>query len=361
MVLAHKSLDNFCNGIRSRHAFDTLVSKVRVLMILAAKEAYRQEKGSDSAVLQIMYFDDRIESRRLSGKTIQYLYEKIYDEGYAPPMWTSTEYTGLLKRYGSSAFVIAPRNAEPQTIIDLVNKRQPVNIATHEYFDRTRMLRKFGYALSGYSDLWRKTQSLPPNIGVYTRSPLRPYGKERFKAFDAHIYNAIGYGFDSVDQPDYIELGLDGGFNINHLQDLVGDMIKKVYACASMLPVTTIAMSLVGCGAFSSLFPYSMKDDVFVPMFLKANNGMNKGYKVVFLGDEAPPGFEAIGRVPRCFKSLEDIESVLFVNAWDPHSIPGNGNANDDSLDGQFGRRTAIGVLGWGLSNPELVNDIRFI
>ena len=128
-----------------------------------------------------------------------------------------------------------------------------------------------------------------------------------------------------------------------------------------MLDVTTIAMSFVGCGAFAGLFPYSMKDEIFIPMFLKVNKRMNKHYKVVFLGDEAPNGFQCIGRIPKCFNSLKDIENVLFVNAWDPHSIPGNGNGSDHSLDGQFGRRTAIGLLGWGLSNPKLVNDIRFV
>ena len=359
MVLAHKSIDNFCNGIRSRHAFDTLVSKVRVLMILAAKEAYRQEKGSDSAVLQIIYFADKIESKRLSGKAVHYLYTQIYNKGFAPPRWTSVDYTGLLRRYGSSAFVLAPIDAEPLTVIDLVNRRQPVNIATGEFFNQKKMLTEFGYKTSGYTDLWRKTKSLPPNIGVYTRTPVRPYGKEKFKAFDAHVYNAIGYGFDSEDQPDYIELEIDDNLNINKIRTLVGEMIQRIYVCASMLSITTIAMSLVGCGAFSRLFPYSMRDDVFVPMFLEINAKMN--YNIVFLGNDAPAGFKSIGLVPQCFKNLKDIENILFVNAWDPHSIPGNGNGNDDSLDGQFGRRTAIGLLGWGLSNPELVNDIRFV
>ena len=362
MVLAHKSVDNFCNGIRSKHAFDALISKVRVLIILASKEALRQKKGDKSAVLQIMYLADNLKSKRLTGNTIKYLYEQIYNKGYAPPNWTYTEYTDLLRRYGSSAFVIAPSNAIPQDIIELVNRRQPVNIATMELFDRKRMLAKFGYIRSAYTDIWLRNNSLPPNIGVYTHTPVHPYGKEKFKSFDAHVYNAIGYGFDSDEQPDYIELEISDNLNINLLRTLVGEMIERIYLCASMVTsVTTIAMSLVGCGAFSSLAPISMRDDVFVPMFLEINEKMNNDYDIVFLGNYAPSGFKSVGFIPQCFKNLKDIENILFVNAWDPHSIPGNGNGNDNSLDGQFGRRTAIGLLGWGLSNPSLANDIRFI
>ena len=360
MVLAHKSVDNFCNGIRSKHTFNAIVSKVRVIMVLAAKEALKQEKGDISAVSQIIYLADRRGGKKLSASTVQYLYEHIYDIGYAPPSWSADEYSSLLKRYGSSAFVIAPLESEAPTIIDLVNRRQPVNIANREYFVQKNMLRKFGYKTSGYTDIWRRTGSLPPNIGVYTYTPVRPYGKDKFRAFDAHVYNAIGYGLDSQNQPDYIELGLDGAFNINQLRLLVREMIRRIYICASMLPITTIAMSLVGCGAFSGLFTQSMTNDVFIPAFIDVNTRMNERYKIVFLGNEAPPGFESVGRIPHCFTKMKDIENVLFVNAWDPHSIPGNGNESDNSLDGQFGRRTAIGLLGWGLSNPELVNDIRF-
>lgn len=48
------------------------------------------------------------------------------------------------------------------------------------------------------------------------------------------------------------------------------------------------------------------------------------------------------------------LDNTLFVNAWDPHSIIGNGNYNDPSLDGYWGRYTNMSVLGWGFTNPEM-------
>jgi hypothetical protein len=49
-----------------------------------------------------------------------------------------------------------------------------------------------------------------------------------------------------------------------------------------------------------------------------------------------------------------EADKVLFVNAWDPWSIIGNGNEEDNSLDGWFGRLSAMGVLGWPVTNPNI-------
>jgi len=42
----------------------------------------------------------------------------------------------------------------------------------------------------------------------------------------------------------------------------------------------------------------------------------------------------------------------LFQNAWDPHFVAGNGNEQDFSLDGFFGRSSAISVLTFPPTNP---------
>ena len=45
------------------------------------------------------------------------------------------------------------------------------------------------------------------------------------------------------------------------------------------------------------------------------------------------------------------------MNAWDPWSLPGNGNFNDNSIDGAYGRSSAIAVLCWPFTNPYLGKD----
>jgi hypothetical protein len=46
------------------------------------------------------------------------------------------------------------------------------------------------------------------------------------------------------------------------------------------------------------------------------------------------------------------LNDSLYINAWDCFSIIGNGNGLDPSLDGHFGRSSAMSVLGWDVTNP---------
>merc|ERR1712039_724173 len=51
------------------------------------------------------------------------------------------------------------------------------------------------------------------------------------------------------------------------------------------------------------------------------------------------------------------LEDSLLVNAWDPWSMVGNGNAADNSLDGYFGRCTAMALLCWPKKCPHPVGS----
>ena len=52
--------------------------------------------------------------------------------------------------------------------------------------------------------------------------------------------------------------------------------------------------------------------------------------------------------------SQSELDESLIINAWDPFSMVGNGNAGDISLDGYFGRISAAGVLSWPVTNPQI-------
>ena len=51
----------------------------------------------------------------------------------------------------------------------------------------------------------------------------------------------------------------------------------------------------------------------------------------------------------------------MFINAWDCHSMPGNGNEMDSSLDGHVGRSSAVHYFGWGTANRHLVSDAGLV
>ena len=48
----------------------------------------------------------------------------------------------------------------------------------------------------------------------------------------------------------------------------------------------------------------------------------------------------------------------LFINAWDPHSLVGNANFTDASMDGYYGRSTAMALLCWPPTNPSMVTRL---
>ena len=49
-----------------------------------------------------------------------------------------------------------------------------------------------------------------------------------------------------------------------------------------------------------------------------------------------------------------ELNQILILNAWDPWSFAGNGNASDPTLDGHIGRQTAVSVLAWPVTNKYL-------
>jgi hypothetical protein len=66
--------------------------------------------------------------------------------------------------------------------------------------------------------------------------------------------------------------------------------------------------------------------------------------------------------IPDCMSlpELSDKKKTLYVNAWDPHSAVGNGNSMDRSLDGFFGRTTAMGPLCHPFTNKHLRNEHNY-
>ena len=93
----------------------------------------------------------------------------------------------------------------------------------------------------------------------------------------------------------------------------------------------------------------------------------NKEITTKFMGSESQKKtwetlqtakFQDIGLYPDCIGVVSNLSKTLFVNAWDPHSVPGNGNEGDNSLDGHIGRCTALQLFGCGESNPSLLESI---
>ena len=178
-----------------------------------------------------------------------------------------------------------------------------------------------------------------------------------------HVLNVIGYAFDDVSQPDYKYFFKSKKFTaVERQKELVKRyeaIFRKIYACARDRGLTTIVMSLFGAQNFAGFYPggpEAFQRKVWVPAF---KNSKEDGFNLKLMGSEYStvadllPDIKDIGWFPDNVAKVNK-KKTLFVNAWDPLSLPGNGNEKDDSLDGVIGRVTNIAVTGSGLTNPYL-------
>ncbi len=53
-------------------------------------------------------------------------------------------------------------------------------------------------------------------------------------------------------------------------------------------------------------------------------------------------------------KKRDELGITLFVNSASAVALLGNGNAMENTSNGNFGRISAISVLGWGVTNPKI-------
>jgi len=259
-----------------------------------------------------------------------------------------------------------------QGVIDMVMKREPANVTMVRFYDQQLFKELFGYQFGGYS---QSTElKLMPNIAIYTDAVIIKNGNVGEQLQNVHVINLVGYGFDSVEQPDYKYFSNKYGLKENsanihpsalpELVRLYEQMWLKAYGAAKYLKdagkgITSIYLFDVGGSAFKALAPIitNFVVDVFAASFSKVKELFDKeNIKIRGLQDpnDLQKGFlpRAAFDIPESLFSDKELSTTLYVNAWDPWSLIGNGNEHDGSLDGFWGRNSNMSVLGWGVTNP---------
>jgi hypothetical protein len=166
------------------------------------------------------------------------------------------------------------------------------------------------------------------------------------------VINLIGYAFDEEDQPDFIYFS---GKPITHLVEKYNRMWRKAFAAARDLKqqgaINRIKIYNVGGGAFVGPYYEEFTETIFEPAFLPLLHlFVAEGIEVIGY-DKVTKQFNG-GFIPGTLETDTYIEDTLYVNAWDPWSLIGNGNGRDSSLDGYWGRCSNMAVLGWSITNP---------
>jgi hypothetical protein len=302
----------------------------------------------------------------------------IYKPKYSPPgckyigerkdEWAKDAYVDdvTFKKYAPLARLYAPADSNISIIQRLATEREPVNIGMNRPYDAELLNTYFGYKTSYYQRYFDIMGKLAPNIAVYTKAPVK--GKDKL-IVDVHIYSAIGYALDDKKQPDYKVL--HGKEEL--LLSLYECVFTGIFQCARELKLTRIIMSIVGGGAFANLYPGGadkFQEKIWIPAFTKVMKPHWKDIRIDFMGNKKNVaikhfikfGHIIVGNYPDfVYDSTFVPETTLIVNSWDCHSILGNGNKGDDSLDGHVGRSTSIQFFGMGLSNPYLLKNISLV
>lgn len=272
----------------------------------------------------------------------------IYIPSYHFPSWVLTP-----SLWNTFAFDKTVVYYDPEDTLDnvqrMVKEREPCNISMRRIYFEETMQEQFGWKHGAYQ--YSTPDQLMPNIAIYCYATvLRPTGN-----IPVHVINLVGYAFDTMHQPDYIYFMSKPR---EHLVAKYHAVWKKAYYAALDLKqrnlIDKIKIFNVGGGAFAGPFFDTFIETIFEPAFLPLVPLFTRaGIEVLGYNIETKE-FDG-GYIPGILnRDDEDVEHTLYVNAWDPWSLIGNGNARDNSLDGCWGRYTNMAVLGWSETNPYI-------
>ena len=307
-----------------------------------------------------------------------------YYKGYAFPAWAIQKAKDNWDKVMKGVRVFYSKNEPNKNLVrDVVRDREPVNIEMKQFFDPDVMAEHFGPTESFYTRHYDIFNNLAPNVAVYT--PTYVDYKGNTNTF-IHVLNSVGYAFDDEDQPDYKHFIGDPDIT-KKMNEKYERIFRLMVACAKEVGLTKIVVSLVGADNFAK--KYDAKEmkgpmgenerkaffqrTVWAPAFIKVHKETvksNPDIKWAFMGAEDKYGnpstaLQIVQKYKAYIKNLGwfpdilddpwvDLDTTLFINAWDPHSVAGNGNAKDQSLDGQMGRRTNIGVNSTMMTNSHM-------
>jgi len=274
----------------------------------------------------------------------------LYQRGYAFPEWAIEKLaSGALEECLRSAIVYHAASENPDLVKLLATQREPCNIEMRRLYKEGQLESLFGFRHGAYE---RSTSSqLMPNIAAYCRTPLRIGTQEVI----AHVINSVGYAFDSKLQPDYKYFFPMTDLKWRELTDRMKYLWRFIFACAKRHNLQNVFLCNVGGGFFARLLNerpethWSRLREQSLPAVqaeypsIRVNElySLSSGDGKVFLDRLVGDAKSRLG-------------DSLLVNAWDPWSLVGNGNLSDDSLDGRFGRCSAMAVICSPLTNPFL-------
>ncbi len=293
-----------------------------------------------------------------------------YQPVYRPPLWVGQpEFQEAVWKYAARAKVYYPDGSSFLEVKQLATQREPTNLGGDKLYDRERLLAEYGYSENPY-----KIGS--PNIAIFCRTPVlttRMISTDRVKY--ANILSAIAPALDTQEQPDYRYLASDPMQPKRNYKYacMMATAFRHIRTCFLEGGYRRLVMTGLGMGNFK-YFAEELDIDaehIFRECLFRGLGDLftqESGKEMwlnctraVVLREHIPAELKSqivlkgldIQTLLDNLKQTE-LDETLIINAWDPFSMVGNGNAGDISLDGYIGRISAVGVLSWPITNPQI-------
>ena len=410
--------EKFIHAENSDDLLNLLVSTYPHNLVAVKRDAFwgfDPEHGGENQLANIL-MEIRSEAIEVMQRQLRYDWniDKLwssYNKENLPSGWVLSEHKSYLLCEGSTAKHTKCLTMDPNhKYLDLVlQRREPTNIENEPgYFNITNLAEGFGYAESGYKTAFKlaKQQQLPPNFALLCKTRVQSPEVETFMQFTKkykkcyiNVVNSIGFAFDAKSQPDYIYFVQ--GKRMHEFDSNLKNMFRVMFAAYVESGCKMLVLAQIGAGAFSSLFPGCSHDDPteyltkhyypcleivwrelkIAPTIILMNE--NPKLPSIHMLKLACPNatilqcekFPAVVtqhvRLDKITKEISlhkytdsrpdtyrtdchELSDALFVNAWDPHSVVGNGNYNDYSLDGFIGRYTDMAPMSFQPTNPNI-------
>lgn len=280
-----------------------------------------------------------------------------YDRQYAFPKWQidvthEHSYAWLTDNTKTTLWYKGNEEYAEQ----LLHYREPVNIEMRRHYNDDKMWENFQYANGVYQNIQYREDA---KIAVSCVAQVQYHGEY----LSVNVINLIGLALDDKQQPDFTDLMEQGKDDREQIiRDHYSTMWEFAFQDATQRKLTRIVYYHVGGGAFSKLINTVLEDDEidFVEGILLPELSKVKAKKEAYSGIELVDGSKAKKWIPPAiFDNSKNgerghIGNTLYVNAWDPWSIVGNGNGADDSLDGFWGRSSDMAMRCWPMANPNI-------
>lgn len=281
----------------------------------------------------------------------------VYHAGYAIP----SRSVDMLKRGQlplEDAMILAGKGEPQDAVVRLATQRVPANIEGHDLFYPDRMQRTFGWSRPYYDEFYEATGRLPPNIATACKTPL--WTNDDPIPVLVNVVNLVGVALDSPLQTDYKFLATKVATNAQRFH-IIKERLQQQWmfmlAAAQVFNASEIYVKKVGGGVFSN-FLQDLCGESYSELYEQSIAPAREAAKRLGIRLLEPKFMHSQLLVPDEIPALAkkgDASKLLFVNAWDPVSLVGNGNCDDRSLDGAFGCYSAMGVLCWPVTNPHMM------